>query len=91
ELALQRLLSENPQLGGDPSRRRLVGPGVECWESSDGRLKFYLGDLFSDSLLTELKSSCQLVWDRGSLVAIDVPDRDRYVRCLKAMCETQHV
>ncbi|PAA85892.1 hypothetical protein BOX15_Mlig002991g2, partial [Macrostomum lignano] len=90
ELALQRLLSENPQLGDDPSRRRSVGPGVECWESSDGRLKFYLGDLFSDSLLTELKSSCQLVWDRAALVAIDVPDRAKYVSRVRELCEAKH-
>lgn len=51
--------------------------GMKLFSSTDGRFKVYQGDFFL--FKKEFEPECMNgIWDRGSLVAINVSDRERY-------------
>nr|XP_034314033.1 probable thiopurine S-methyltransferase [Crassostrea gigas] len=51
--------------------------------SEDGRIKLYCCDLFKFN--SDLEGSMNAVWDRGSLVAINREDRQRYVKLITSL------
>jgi len=53
-----------------------VGP-MKLFSSIDGRFKVYQGDFFQFKKENEAEPM-NGIWDRGSLVAVNVSDRDRY-------------
>lgn len=60
-------------------------PGVEghLYATPDGRLKIFACDLF---LLTpQLVGGLEAVWDRGSLVALGIETRPRYVALVRSL------
>ncbi len=53
------------------------------YKSSDGRIRLYACDLYDFS--NEVESGMQAVWDRGSLVAINKEDREKYIKILRSV------
>jgi len=57
---------------------------LKLFASHDQRFKVYVGDFFAFKLDFE-KELCDAVWDRGSLVAVNVADREKYVAIMKSI------
>jgi len=55
----------------------------KLFKSTDGRIQIHVGDLFAFSSKT--LGSFDAVYDRGSLVAINISDRDRYASLIKSL------
>lgn len=51
-------------------------PGAKLYKSSEGNISIYQCDLFSFS--SSIEAQFGVIWDRGSLVAINPKDREKY-------------
>ncbi|KAJ8043018.1 putative thiopurine S-methyltransferase [Holothuria leucospilota] len=58
-------------------------PSGKLFKSEDGKIKIYNCDIFS--LSSETLGQFDVIWDRGSLVAILAEDRQRYLGLMKSV------
>ncbi|XP_072045629.1 probable thiopurine S-methyltransferase isoform X2 [Amphiura filiformis] len=58
-------------------------PDAELYKSKDGKILIYKADLFAVS--RDVLGTFGGMWDRGSLVAIDKEDRERYVDLMASL------
>ncbi|XP_075907728.1 putative thiopurine S-methyltransferase isoform X2 [Nelusetta ayraudi] len=58
-------------------------PGAKVFKSSDGNVSLYQCDLFNFS--SSIAGQFGAIWDRGSLVAINPKDRERYAALITSL------
>ncbi|XP_013388872.1 probable thiopurine S-methyltransferase [Lingula anatina] len=80
ELAVQSFFTEN-----DIQYTVTDVPAIDgkLYQDLDNKIRIYVGDFFKFS--REMEGEFDSIWDRGSLVAIDIEDRERYVKLMVSL------
>ncbi|XP_075907726.1 putative thiopurine S-methyltransferase [Nelusetta ayraudi] len=60
-------------------------PGAKVYKSSDGNISLYQCDLYSFS--SSIGGQFGAIWDRGSLVAINSGDREKYIALMTSLMD----
>ncbi|KAL0962471.1 hypothetical protein UPYG_G00340440 [Umbra pygmaea] len=83
EKAIRQFFEENNLIYSEETVHAL--PGAKVYKSSDGNISLYQCDLYSFSRAIEGQFGG--IWDRGSLVAINPQDREKYATLIMSLMD----